>query len=51
MHYSEIEMAESMSASTKILQEIQFAGYVVVLMIFAICFEYSARPAYLKICI
>ena len=39
MHYTEIEMAEI------------FAGYVVVLMRVAICFEYQARPAYLKICI
>ena len=43
MHYSEIEMAER-----RFLQEIQFAGYVVVLMRVAICFEYSARPAYLR---
>ena len=35
----------------RFLQEIQFTGYVVVLMKVAIYFEYSARPAYLKICV
>ena len=35
----------------RFLYETQFAGYVVVLMRFAICFEYSASPAYQKICI
>ena len=32
-------------------EKIQFAGYVVVHTSVAICFEYSARPAYLKICV
>ena len=35
----------------RFLQEIQVAGYVVVLMRVAMCLEYSTRPAYLKICI
>ena len=51
MHYGKIKMAESMSTSMKISQEIQFASYVVVLMRVAMCFEYSARLAYLRICI
>ena len=35
----------------RFLQEIQFAGNVVVLMRVAICFEYSTKPAHVKICI
>ena len=35
----------------RFLQEIQFASYVVVLMRVTMCFEYSARLAYLTICI
>ena len=35
----------------RFLDEIQFAGYVVVLIRVAICFEHLERPAYLKICI
>ena len=50
MHYSEIEMAKSMSTQRRFLQEIQFTDYVVVLMRVAICFEYLAWPPYLKIC-
>ena len=46
MHYTEIEMAESMSTKTKIFAR----NPVVVLMRVATYFEYSARPAYLKIC-
>ena len=40
-----------MSTSMKISQEIQFASYVVVVMRVAMCFKYSARLAYLRICI
>ena len=34
----------------RFLEEIQVAGYVVVLMKVATCLKYSARQAYLKIC-
>ena len=49
MHYTEIEMAERTVCllQGRFLQEIQFAGCVVVLMRVTICFEYSERPAYL----
>ena len=51
MHYSEIEMAESMSTLTKISARNPVCSYVIVLMRVAIYFEYSAKQAYLKICI
>ena len=41
MHYTEVEMAESMATP----------GYVEVLLTVSICFEYPARRAYLKISI
>ena len=51
MHYSEIEMAESMSASTKISARNLVCRLCGGYMLYAICFEYASRPAYLKICI
>ena len=50
MHYTEVKIAKSIcTLQRRFLQEIQFAGYVEVLYIslymFAICFEYSGRPA------
>ena len=47
MHYTEIEMMEIMSTTTKIFAR----NPVVLLMRVATHFEYSARTAYLKICI
>ena len=35
----------------RFLQEIQFAGYVAVRMRVALCFEYSAWPVHLRICV
>ena len=51
MHYTEIEMAESMSTQTKISARRFLPAIFVVLVRVAICFEYPARAAYLKICI
>ena len=51
MHYTEVKIAEICTLQRRFLQEIQFAGYVEVLVRVAICFEYSGRPAYLKISI
>ena len=52
MHYCEkSKRRKACPLQRRFLQEIQVAGYVVVLMRVAICLEYSARPAYLKICV
>ena len=47
MHYTEIEMAESMTTPKKksSLQAMWWFSRVL------LCFEYSARPAYLNICV
>ena len=51
LRYTETKWRKVCPLQRRFLEEIHFPGYVLFLMTVAICFEYSVRPAYLKICI